>query len=69
MECAWGLVVVLRGDGSVACLRERELGARLEALYAKSLYLVALNLAAAEQVPPLHSSAAPKPSLICRCDA
>ena len=50
MECAWGLVVMVRPDGGVACCRERDLGARLELLYAKSLYLVALNLAVSEQV-------------------
>ena len=50
MECAWGQVVVVRADGSAACMRERDLGAKLDALYAKSLYPVALNLATDEEV-------------------
>ena len=52
MECAWGQVVVVRADNSTACLKERDLGAKLEALYAKSLYPVALGLAADEEVAP-----------------
>ena len=48
--CAWGLVVVVAADGGVTCLREKPLPAKLELLHAKSLYLVALNLAQSEQV-------------------
>lgn len=47
--CAWGLVVVVGADGSVTCLREKPLAAKLALLHAKSLYLVALNLAQSEQ--------------------
>ena len=50
MVCAWGLVVVVAADGGVTCLREKPLPAKLELLHAKSLYLVALNLAQSEQV-------------------
>lgn len=50
--CAWGLVVVVAADGVVTCLREKPLPAKLELLHAKSLYLVALNLAQSEQVTP-----------------
>ena len=46
---AWGLVVVVAADGAVTCLREKPLAAKLELLHAKSLYLVALNLAQSEQ--------------------
>ena len=49
MVCAWGLVVVVGADGSVTCLREKPLAAKLALLHAKSLYLVALNLAQSEQ--------------------
>lgn len=47
---AWGQVVVVQADGGVAYLHEKELSAKLELLYSKSLYLVALNLATSEEV-------------------
>ena len=50
IETAWGSVVVVRHDGSVAVLHEKALGAKLELLYSKSLFLVALNLAQIEEV-------------------
>ena len=55
VEVAWGQVVVVQADGGVAYLHEKELSAKLELLYSKSLYLVALNLATSEEVHPLHS--------------
>ncbi len=54
---AWGVVVVVQRDGTLLCLKEKPLAAKLELLYNKSLYLVALNLAHSEQVP--HSCARP----------
>ena len=50
IETAWGSVVVVRRDGSVAVLHEKGLSAKLELLYSKSLFLVALNLAQSEAV-------------------
>ena len=52
IETAWGSVVVVRHDGSVAVLHEKALSAKLELLYSKSLFLVALNLAQSEEVSP-----------------
>jgi hypothetical protein len=49
VECAWGQVVVVQAGGTVSFLQEKDLSAKLELLYSKSLYLVALNLAASEQ--------------------
>ena len=47
---AWGAVVVVQSDGTITCLKEKPLGVRLELLFSKNLYLVALNLATSEQV-------------------
>ncbi|CAL5228225.1 g11315 [Coccomyxa viridis] len=52
IETAWGSVVVVRHDGSVAVLHEKALSAKLELLYSKSLFLVALNLAQSEEAEP-----------------
>ena len=63
IETAWGAVVIVRRDGSVSVLHEKGLSAKLELLYAKSLFLVALNLAQSEEVSPavcLHSVPNPK---------
>ena len=61
IETAWGAVVIVRRDGSVSVLHEKGLSAKLELLYAKSLFLVALNLAQSEEVrrclpAPSHKS-------------
>jgi len=47
---AWGVVMVVQRDGSLVVLKEKPLASKLELLYNKSLYLVALNLAHSEQV-------------------
>ncbi len=56
METAWGQVVVVQADGGVAYLHEKELSAKLELLYSKSLYLVSLNLATSEEVRAARKS-------------
>ena len=43
-------MVIVRRDGSVSVLHEKGLSAKLELLYSKSLFLVALNLAQSEEV-------------------
>ena len=53
IESAWGSVVLVRHDGSVSVLHEKPLNAKLELLYSKSLFLVALNLAQSEEVSAL----------------
>lgn len=50
--CQWGLVLVVQSDGAVVCLKEKELNAKLELLYNKSLYLLALNLAQSDKADP-----------------
>ncbi|KAK9806296.1 hypothetical protein WJX72_009074 [[Myrmecia] bisecta] len=50
--CEWGLVIVVQGDGSVLCLKEKELSHKLELLFSKNLYVVALNLARSEEADP-----------------
>ena len=50
MVCAWGTVLVLQAEGTLLCLKEKALSLKLELLFGKSLYLVALNLAHSEQV-------------------
>lgn len=42
--------MVVRQDGSVVVLHEKALSAKLQLLYSKSLFLVALNLAQSEEV-------------------
>ena len=48
--CNWGLILVVQADGTVVYLKEKELSSKLELLYNKSLYLLALNLAQSQQV-------------------
>lgn len=50
--CNWGLVLVVQADNTVLCLKEKELNSKLELLYNKSLYLLALNLAHSHQADP-----------------
>ena len=52
MICQWGLIHVVQADGAIVCLKEKELSAKLELLYNKSLYMLALNLAQSHQVAP-----------------
>lgn len=47
--CQWGLIHVVQADGAVTCLKEKELSSKLELLYNKSLYMLALNLAQSQQ--------------------
>ncbi|KAL3155173.1 hypothetical protein ABBQ32_013114 [Trebouxia sp. C0010 RCD-2024] len=47
--CSWGMILVIQAGGLVTCLKEKELTAKLELLYNKSLYLLALNLAQSQQ--------------------
>ena len=49
MVCNWGSVLVMQADGTVLCLKEKELNSKLELLYNKSLYLLALSLAQSHQ--------------------
>ena len=46
--------MVVRHDGSVVVLQEKPLSAKLELLYSKSLFLVALNLAQSEEASLLQ---------------
>ena len=50
MLCQWELVVVVQADGAVVCFKEKDLNSKLELLYNKSLYLLALNLAQSDKV-------------------
>ncbi|OLL26859.1 Vacuolar protein sorting-associated protein 11 [Neolecta irregularis DAH-3] len=47
---AWGELYVLLIDGSVLRLAEKEMSAKLEILYQKSLYMLAINLAQAKHL-------------------
>ena len=47
---AWGVVVVVQQEGPLLVLKEKPLASKLELLYNKGLYLVALNLAHSEEV-------------------
>jgi hypothetical protein len=53
VECEWGLVLAgwrAADRGRVLVLKERPLQRKLELLFSKNLYVVALNMALAEQV-------------------
>eukprot|EP00891_Asterochloris_glomerata_P006754 jgi/Astpho2/6754/e_gw1.00102.4.1_t len=50
--CAWGLVLVIHADDSATCLTEKPLAKKVELLYNKNLYPVALSLAQSEQAEP-----------------
>ena len=50
LPMADGLVVVVQHDGALLVLRERSLQAKLDLLFSKHLYVVALSLAQTEQV-------------------
>lgn len=50
--CSWGMILVIQAGGEVICLKEKELASKLELLYNKSLYLLALNLAQSQEVSP-----------------
>ena len=63
MIVAWNMVLLVQHDGNLLCLKEKPLATKLELLFSKSLYLVALSLAHSEQVwthaigavPSLHA--------------
>ncbi|KAF9651477.1 hypothetical protein BDM02DRAFT_3154289 [Thelephora ganbajun] len=40
----WGDIYILSNDGKLSCLQEKPTAAKLDMLYRKSLYLIALNL-------------------------
>jgi hypothetical protein len=48
--CAWGVIVVIDAGNAVMCLKEKDLAFKLELLFNKSLYMVALNLATSGKV-------------------
>ena len=51
LPLADGLVAAVHEDGSAVTLRERSLQVKLDLLFSKHLYTVALTLARTEQVP------------------
>ncbi|KAF8967280.1 hypothetical protein BDZ97DRAFT_1697796 [Flammula alnicola] len=46
----WGQVYVLSNDGNLVCLQEKSTASKLDMLYRKSLYGLALNLAATQKL-------------------
>ncbi|KAF5330983.1 hypothetical protein D9619_005205 [Psilocybe cf. subviscida] len=46
----WGKIYVLSSDGTLMCLEEKSTAAKLDMLYRKSLYLIALNLASTQSL-------------------
>ncbi|CAA7271044.1 unnamed protein product [Cyclocybe aegerita] len=46
----WGNIYVLSSDGHLICLQEKSTAAKLEMLYRKSLYTLALSLAATQKL-------------------
>ena len=48
--CEWGVIVVVQASGTVTLLKEKGLTSKLELLFNKNMFPVALNLATDEQV-------------------
>ncbi|KIM77475.1 hypothetical protein PILCRDRAFT_76651 [Piloderma croceum F 1598] len=46
----WGRIFVLENDGRVSCLEEKPTSAKLDMLYRKSLYVLALNMAKSQRL-------------------
>ncbi|KDQ61289.1 hypothetical protein JAAARDRAFT_55962 [Jaapia argillacea MUCL 33604] len=46
----WGQIYILSNDGQLSCLQEKPTSAKLDMLYRKSLYLMALNLAKTQRL-------------------
>ncbi|KAI0934915.1 hypothetical protein AcV5_006605 [Taiwanofungus camphoratus] len=47
---AWGQIYVLSNDGTLSCLQEKPTSAKLDMLYRKSQFTVALNLASTQRL-------------------
>ncbi|KAF8898758.1 hypothetical protein BD779DRAFT_1485409 [Infundibulicybe gibba] len=46
----WGKIYILTMDGKLSCLQEKSTASKLDMLYRKSLYVLALNLAKTQQL-------------------
>ncbi|KAG5725103.1 Vacuolar protein sorting-associated protein 11 like protein [Termitomyces sp. T112] len=46
----WGQIYILTSDGNLSCLQEKSMASKLDHLYRKSLYGLALNLAKTQQL-------------------
>lgn len=47
--CEWGSIVILTDDHKIVCLGEKDMESKLEMLFRKSLYTVAINLVQSQQ--------------------
>ncbi|MCO5583009.1 hypothetical protein L7F22_036915 [Adiantum nelumboides] len=47
--CEWGNIIILTDDHKVVCLGEKDMESKLEMLFRKSLYTVAINLVQSQQ--------------------
>lgn len=47
--CEWGNIIILTDDHKVLCLGEKDMESKLEMLFRKSLYTVAINLVQSQQ--------------------
>ncbi|RPD67906.1 hypothetical protein L226DRAFT_517741 [Lentinus tigrinus ALCF2SS1-7] len=51
---SWGKLYVLSNDGKLMCLEEKPTSAKLDMLYRKGLYLLALNIAETQKLDESH---------------
>lgn len=49
VHCEWGNVIILTEDHKVMCLGEKDMESKLEMLFRKNLYVVAINLVQSQQ--------------------
>ncbi|KAG0579722.1 hypothetical protein KC19_4G119500 [Ceratodon purpureus] len=42
--CEWGTIILLTQDQQISCIAEKDMGSKLDMLFRKSLYTVAINL-------------------------
>eukprot|EP01018_Ginkgo_biloba_P031346 Gb_07923 [translate_table: standard] len=49
MLCEWGNIILLTGDHKVLCIGEKDMESKLDMLFKKNLYTVAINLVQSQQ--------------------
>ncbi|KAJ0054325.1 hypothetical protein Pint_01859 [Pistacia integerrima] len=56
MLCEWGNIILILADKSVLCIGEKDMESKLDMLFKKNLYTVAINLVQSQQADPAATS-------------
>jgi hypothetical protein len=51
--CEWGTIILLTQDQQILCIAEKDMGSKLDMLFRRSLYTVAINLVSTLRDPLL----------------